>query len=79
LLANVPGLSTRVGGRNAKLSTQRPGSCGGLGADETISVAIASPMPSNWSAVDTCLRGPNLAAHERQVRALLSSTRFLAP
>jgi hypothetical protein len=78
-LASFPGLRTRVGGRSAKLSTQRPGNCRDLGADETISVAIARPMPSNWTAVDACLRGPNLAAHERQVRALLRSARFLAP
>jgi len=79
LLGDFPGLSTRVGGRNAKLLTRRPGDCRDLGADETISVAIARPMPSNWTAVDACLRGPNLAAHERQLRALLASTRFLAP
>jgi hypothetical protein len=78
-LATFPGLSTDVGGRRAKLSTQRPGSCGGLGADKAISVAIARPMASNWTAFEACLRGPLLAEHERQVRALLSSTRFLLP
>jgi hypothetical protein len=78
-LANFPGASTDVGGRRAKLSTQLPGSCGGLGADKAISVAIARPMASNWTAFEACLRGPNLAAHERQVRALLGSTRFLLP
>jgi hypothetical protein len=78
-LANFPGTSIDVGGRRAKLSTQRPGSCGGLSADAAISVAIARPMESNWTAFEACLRGPNLAAHERQVRALLDSTRFLLP
>jgi hypothetical protein len=78
-LANFPGASTRIGGRGARLSTRRPGSCGGLGADEAISVAIARPMASNWTAFEACLRGPHLAEHERQVRTLLGSTRFLAP
>lgn len=78
-LATFPGASIDVGGRRAKLSTQRPGSCGGLGADEAISVAIARPMANNWTAFEACLRAPNLAEHERQVRALLSSTRFLLP
>jgi hypothetical protein len=36
-------------------------------------------MASNWTAFEACLRGPNLAEHDRQVRALLSSTRFLLP
>lgn len=77
-LASFSGQSTRVGGRSAKLSTQRPGSCRELGADATISVAIARPLQSNWTALDACLRGPHLAEQERQVRALLSSMRFLA-
>jgi len=78
-LASFPGLSTRVGGRSAKLSTRLPGSCGGLGAQAAISVAIARPLASNWTAFEACLRGPNLAVHMRQVRALLASARFLAP
>ena len=47
--------------------------------NETISVAIARPLAYNWTQVDACLRGPRLAPLERQVRALLGSTRFLAP
>ena len=78
-LASFPGSSTRIGGRGARLSTQTPGGCSGLGADKVISVAIARPMASNWTAFEACLRGPNLADHERQVRTLLNSTLFLAP
>ena len=78
-VSSFPGAKARIDGRNARLSTQRPGSCGTLGADETISVAIARPLQSNWTAFDACLRGPNLAEQERQIRALLRSTRFLAP
>jgi hypothetical protein len=78
-LATFPGLSTDIGGRRAKLSTQGPSSCDSLGADKAITVAIARPMASNWTAFEACLRGPHLAEHERQVRALLSSTQFLLP
>ena len=78
-LTNFSGVPTRIGGRRAKVSTQRPGSCRDLGGDATISVAISRPMPSNWTALDACLRGPHLATQERQLRAMLSSMRFLTP
>jgi hypothetical protein len=78
-LADLPGRSTRIDGRPAKISTQRPGNCRGVGADEEISVAVARPVPSNWTSIDACLRGPGLAEQERQVQALLGSTRFLTP
>lgn len=78
-VTGFPGKSSRIDGRIAKLTTQHPGTCRSIGGDETISVAIARPLASNWTAVDACLRGPNLAEQERQVRALLGSTRFLAP
>jgi len=78
-LANFSGALTRIGGRNAKISTQRPGTCRALGGDATVTVSILRPLASNWTAVDACLRGPNLAVQERQLRALLSSMRFLEP
>jgi len=78
-IAGFPGTTLSVGGRIARLSVKRPGVCRSLGADETISVAIARPLPDNWTQVDACLRGPQLAPLERQFRALLGSTRFLAP
>jgi hypothetical protein len=78
-VAAFPGEKLRVGGRAARLSVQRPGRCGGVGADETISVAIARPLARNWTQVDACLRGPKLAPLEQQVRALLASARFLTP
>jgi hypothetical protein len=73
---HFPGASTRVGDHAARLAVERPGACGGLGADETISVAIAGQAPGSWTQVDACLRGPRLAALERQLRALLASARF---
>ena len=48
-------------------------------ADETMTVVIARPLPSNWTQVSACLRGPDLAAREAQVRSLLASARFLTP
>jgi len=78
-IARLPGASTRVDGRNAKVSVARPGACRGVGADETMTVVIARPLPSNWTQVSACLRGPDLAAREAQVRSLLASARFLTP
>jgi hypothetical protein len=78
-LSSFAGTSTRIDGRPAKLSTGRPGACRGVGADEEISVNIARPLAGNWTSIDACLRGPGLSEKERQVRALLGSTRFLTP
>jgi hypothetical protein len=78
-LANFAGQPVRIGGRSAKLSTQKPGTCRTLGADATVSVTIARPLQSNWTALQACLRGPHLAEQERQLRAMLGSMRFLTP
>jgi hypothetical protein len=77
-LATTQGTSLRVGGRAAKQTVSRPGTCSTIGADETIAIAIARPVPNNWTAVTACLRGPGLAASEHKVAALLASTRFLS-
>jgi hypothetical protein len=78
-LATQSGTSLRVGGRPARETTRRPGDCGSIGADETVSVQIARPVADNWTDFVACLRGPNLAAHEQEVAAVLASTRFLQP
>jgi len=78
-LAAEPGTELRVGGRRAKQTVARPGSCAAIGADETIRIDIERPLPENWTAVTACLRGPGLKAGERRVGELLASTRFLAP
>ncbi|MGZ4354528.1 MAG: hypothetical protein ACXVZ4_13385 [Gaiellaceae bacterium] len=78
-LASVPGRALRVGGRSARSVTARTGACSAIGADETVEVAIQRPVPENWTAFTACLRGPDLSAGEREVDALLASTRFLAP
>lgn len=79
-LGSAPGAPTRVGGRDARRLVSRPGACAAIGADETVQVAIERPgITGNWTAVTACLRGPNLAANEQQLDAVLASTRFRAP
>jgi hypothetical protein len=75
-LDDAPGTPLRVGGRQAKRSIERPGQCGSIGAEETIAVAVASPLADNWTELTACLRGPRLAANEHGVDALLASLRF---
>jgi len=72
-LAEASGKREKIAGRPARVSIERPGACASLGAQETISVEIDRRVPSNWYSLQACLRGPGLAARERQVRALLSS------
>jgi hypothetical protein len=78
-LRTTQGTSLRIGGREAKQTVARPGQCAAIGADETIEVAIARPIPNNWTAFTACLKGPGLASTVRQVDALLASTKFVAP
>ena len=76
-LDTTPGKPLKVGGRQAKQQVMRPGQCSAIGADETIAVAIQRPIPDNWTAVTACLKGPGLGKSERELDALLASTRFL--
>jgi hypothetical protein len=76
-LGAIRGKPLKVGGRDAKQQVMRPGQCSAIGADETIAVAIQRPIPDNWTAVTACLKGPDLAKSERELDALLASTRFL--
>ena len=78
-LSSAPGTATRVGGRPARRLVVKPGVCRSIGADETMQFAIARPLKSNWTSVTACLRGPALADREREVDAVLASTRFAAP
>jgi hypothetical protein len=78
-LATQPGTALNVDGRPAKRVVRRPGDCRTIGADETVSVQIARPAAANWTAFTACLRGPNLADGEQELKALLASTRFLQP
>jgi hypothetical protein len=78
-LASAPGRALRVGGRDARRASRRPGECSEIGADRTIEVAIERPVAGSWTAFTACLRGPGLASKEKQIAALLASTRFHSP
>jgi len=77
-LSQQAGAPIRVGGRSAKRLVGHPGACGTVGADLTVEVAVASPLPSTWTQITACLRRPGLAANLRRLDALLASTRFAA-
>ncbi|MBA2719039.1 MAG: hypothetical protein H0U52_07350 [Chloroflexi bacterium] len=64
-----------MNGDTARLQIERPGSCERIGATETISVLVPIGQPKPWSnvAVIACVRGPDLATAEAQVRAMLAS------
>jgi hypothetical protein len=80
MLPKRTGTSLRLDGRPAKRVVTRPGDCRTIGADETVSIEIARPqVADNLTSVTACLRGPNLVDHERELDALLASTRFLQP
>ena len=78
-LRSAAGNPIRIGGRPAKKTVIRPGSCAAIGATETIQVEIQRPLPDNWTTFTACLRGPNLRGGEQAVNALLSTTHFKQP
>jgi hypothetical protein len=62
-------------GEQARLQIERPGPCGTIGADETMTVLVPIGQPTALSnlAVIACLRGPDLTSAEAQIRAMLAS------
>lgn len=79
LLAPMPtdGEPIEVNGAPTYLQIEQPGACGEIGADETMSLLIrmGQPTPLSNVALIACLRGPDLATLEQQVRDLLTSIR----
>jgi hypothetical protein len=67
-----------VNGARARVQIERPGACGTVGAEETMSVLvpIGQPTPLSNVAVFACLRGPDLVSAEAQFRAMLASARI---
>ncbi len=47
--------------------------CRGMGGDEQIAVIVPSQTIWNWEQLDACLRGPDSAANEAVVRALIGN------
>jgi hypothetical protein len=79
ILAALPsaGDPVEVNGATGRLQIEKPGSCSAVGADETLDVLVPIGQPKPWSniAVLACLRGPDLATSEEQVRAMLASAK----
>jgi hypothetical protein len=72
-----PGTQITVGGHQATRQEKTGGTCGAIGADRTIEVAVAtSTLPSALTYFTACLRGPGLGQAEKSVDALLASTTF---
>ena len=69
------GDQVEVNGATGRLQAEKPGACSAVGADETLDVLVPIGQPKPWSniAVLACLRGPDLAAAEAMVRAMLES------
>ena len=71
------GDAVEVNGATGRLEIETPGSCAAVGADETLNVFVPLGQPKPWSniAMVACLRGPDLAGAEAQVRAMLASAK----
>lgn len=71
------GETVEVNATTARVQVEKPGRCAAIGADETLDVLvpIGQPKPLSNIAMVACLRGPDLAEAEAQVRALLVSAR----
>ena len=65
----------QISGRSMLTSTM----CGSIGADESISVAVAETAPDNYYDMTACRAGPDTAAAASQIRAMLASTTFVGP
>jgi hypothetical protein len=73
-LENQPGTSLTVAGLPAREQITKPGTCGPIGADETITVEVGEPIQDNFYEMMACLRGPELNNTARQVQAMVDST-----
>ncbi|MGZ4371778.1 MAG: hypothetical protein ACXVRQ_06235 [Gaiellaceae bacterium] len=74
-----PGSRIQVDGRQSRRVDTAGGMCRSIGGDRTIDVLIATrPLPSTATEFTACLRGPGLAQEEKNVNALLASTKFVS-
>lgn len=69
------GTRIKVGSRPAARQETAKGECESIGADRTIRV-VSDVSQQNLTLFTACLRGPGLARAEKQVNALLASTKF---
>ena len=78
-LDQIQGSPTTVGGQPARYDISRPGSCNGIGADETVSVTIARSTPFNWYRMTACLLAPGDPQAATAVQQMLSTVTFTGP
>jgi hypothetical protein len=67
----APGLPGVLQPRGVTVTVTHPGHCRRIGGDESIAASVTRKHRTLW--VDACLRGPDLQANERAVRAMLAS------
>jgi hypothetical protein len=73
----IPHPNARIYGQPASITVERPGKCGRIGGDETITADIARPHGNHYEMV-ACLRSPNVRGSERLVRKMLAMTKVTA-
>ena len=72
-----PGSPIKVDGREARRVDADGGICRSIGADRTVEVLIqTNPLPSTLTEMTACLREPGLAQEEKNLDALLASTKL---
>lgn len=71
-LADVPGQGITISGRQARLQVERPGICGQIGGDETVTGTIEGGS-SNFYQLVACLRSPGDDGSRRAIEDLFSS------
>ena|SRR5436189_1172761 len=76
--AEAPGTPTTVGGRKAKVLVEGDKlACVQVRGDTSVDVVIERPsMPEGWYEMSACLRSPDVAAVESQVRSMLRTVTF---
>jgi hypothetical protein len=62
-----------IGGQPATVTIDKPGVCGNMHSDETITALTVQAGSSGDYKIQACLRGPNLARSEQLVTAMLAS------
>jgi hypothetical protein len=66
-----------LGGHRARMQVQHPGFCSAIGGVESVSVVVEMPaLPDNYWRIDACIRGPDVATADGQVRAMLQTAQF---
>ena len=62
-----------IAGQPATITIDKPGACGNMQTDETITALTDQPGSSGDYKMQACLRGPSLQTSERLVTAMLAS------